>query len=152
MLPVIVGLILAIPIAWLTGQPRPGEALRAAGLLLTPEERAPPAVLLRANELAARPHAAIGQPLMLLKQDRELREAHVQMIGLPPPRGKGEVDVHLVVGQAKIADADSIPEAAGLLAPRELSAVLSNRPALQQLLDKPAAAREPPRAPMRETA
>jgi membrane glycosyltransferase len=152
MLPVVVGLILAIPIAWLTGRTATGQRLRALGLLLTPEECTPPRVLQRANELAARPHAAVGHPLMLLKQDRELREAHMQMVGTPPRRRKGDIDVHLVMAQAKIDDAETLAEAVDLLAPRELFALLSHRPALQRLLDKPAAPLETPATAMRETA
>jgi membrane glycosyltransferase len=89
---------------------------------------------------------------MLLKQDRELREAHMQMVGTPPRRRKGDIDVHLVMAQAKIDDAETLAEAVDLLAPRELFALLSHRPALQRLLDKPAAPLETPAAAMRETA
>ena len=45
MSPVVAGLMLAIPIAALTARASVGRALRAAGLLLTPEEREPPAIL-----------------------------------------------------------------------------------------------------------
>jgi membrane glycosyltransferase len=37
----------------LTRSVKIGDRLKAVGLLLTPEERAPPRLLLRANELAA---------------------------------------------------------------------------------------------------
>jgi membrane glycosyltransferase len=52
MSPVVLGLVLAIPVSALTGWPALGMAVHRLGLLATPEETAPPAVLQRANELA----------------------------------------------------------------------------------------------------
>ena len=43
MSPTIVGLVLAIPLSWLSGQLGVGLALKRMGLLLTPEEARPPA-------------------------------------------------------------------------------------------------------------
>ncbi len=54
MLPVIVGLVGCIPFATWTAGPRLGERARAAGLLVTPEEADPPAVVKRFNDLLAR--------------------------------------------------------------------------------------------------
>ena len=45
--PVVMGLVLAIPIARVTASPRLGEWLRTHGLLTTPEERQPPDILRR---------------------------------------------------------------------------------------------------------
>ncbi len=54
MSPTIVGLLLAIPLSWLSGQLDFGLALKRLGLLMTPEERRPPEIASRANELQAR--------------------------------------------------------------------------------------------------
>jgi membrane glycosyltransferase len=43
--PVILGLLLAIPLAVLTADPRLGKRLQRMGLFVTPEEREPPAIL-----------------------------------------------------------------------------------------------------------
>ena len=51
MLPVVLGLALAIPLAALTAKRGDGLALRRLGLLRIPEERLPPAVLARAAVL-----------------------------------------------------------------------------------------------------
>ncbi|MFD0936328.1 glucans biosynthesis glucosyltransferase MdoH, partial [Methylobacterium trifolii] len=51
MSPTILGLVLAIPISWASGQLGLGLALKARGLLVTPEERDPPAIALRAGLL-----------------------------------------------------------------------------------------------------
>src|SRR6476659_883050 len=54
MSPTIVGLLLAIPLSWLSGQLGAGLALKRLGLLRTPEEHRPPEIATRANELQAR--------------------------------------------------------------------------------------------------
>ena len=54
MLPVVSGLVCCIPIAGLTAARGLGEAARRAGLLVIPEEAAPPPVVAMFNRLAAR--------------------------------------------------------------------------------------------------
>ena len=54
MSPTIIGLLLAIPLSWLSGQLGAGLALKRLGLLTTPEEYRPPDIATRANELQAR--------------------------------------------------------------------------------------------------
>ena len=51
MSPVILGLVLSIPIVMLTSARAPGQWLRRRRIFCTPEELAPPAVLVRASEL-----------------------------------------------------------------------------------------------------
>jgi membrane glycosyltransferase len=141
MSPVVVGLMLAIPIAAVTARASVGRALRAAGLLLTPEEREPPAVLTRANELAsARPPDRIERPLARLLGDRALRAAHERMLKDVQPRAKGEVDVHLAVALMRIDDAADRNQAVAMLSPREAFAVMADRDALRRLAAKPEAA------------
>jgi|GEM_PF-18449 len=138
MTPVLAGLVLAIPIAALTSRPAMGHGLRRIGLLLTPEERDPPQVLRRANELAAEsepPPAA--DPVARLGEDPVLLAAHVRMLPTPEPRRRGDVDVNLVVALAKIAEAESRHDAMTLLDAKEVSAVLANREALEALFAKP---------------
>ena len=52
--PVVVGLMASIPVAALTARLDLGLWARRMGLLVTPEELAPPAILIRANTFAAR--------------------------------------------------------------------------------------------------
>ena len=139
MSPVVAGLLLAIPIAALTARSSIGRALRAAGLLLTPEERSPPPILVRANALAAeRPQAGNAHPLVRLVEDRALRAAHEDMLQDVQPRRKGDVDVHLAVAMMRIADADRYIEAVASLSARETFAVMTSGEALRRLTDKPA--------------
>jgi membrane glycosyltransferase len=61
MSPVIAGMVLSIPIVALTSARRPGRWLRRARIFATPEELAPPPVLVRAAELRAQPHALLPE-------------------------------------------------------------------------------------------
>jgi membrane glycosyltransferase len=64
MLPVVVGMLIAVPFTTLTSRSGLGQALRRHGLLLTPEETSPPPELLAAERARERIHA----PTPLLEQ------------------------------------------------------------------------------------
>ena len=130
MSPVVLGLVLAIPVSAVTGWPALGKAVRRLGLLTTPEEIEPPAVLQRANELAcewAPTRPQLSDVLARLASDAQLRALHAMMLPATPERRKGEYDVDLLLGLAKLDDADSLEEASTLLSDREKLAVLGNR-------------------------
>jgi membrane glycosyltransferase len=134
MTPVILGLLLAIPIAlWSSGV----RSKRPSGLFATPEQTAPPRVLTRANELARASHRAIGCPLRELRNGPGLLGAHLHSIAGQPPRKRGEIDPHLAVARAKIEDAQDFDEAAGFLRPREQFAVLNSGVVLGVLMKLP---------------
>jgi membrane glycosyltransferase len=136
MLPVVAGLVLAIPVAALTGSVKIGDRLKAAGLLLTPEERAPPRLLLRANELAVSADVFEGPDIGRLLMNREFLDAHMEMLESPPPRRKGTIDVHLTTALAKIDEASDLHEALAFLHSKELFAVLGSRRGMEQLRKK----------------
>jgi membrane glycosyltransferase len=139
MSPVLVGLVLAMPVVAFTSRRAIGSALRAAGLLLTPEERTPPPVLVRANALIAEPNGfSGGDPFAALAGDPHLFDAHLAMIGEPERRAKGDVDLDLVVALAKIEQAENRDEAVGMLGRKEIFAVLAHRDALLRLFAKQA--------------
>lgn len=125
MTPVILGLALAVPLAGLTAGRRTGEAFRRAGLLIVPEERAPPAVLARANALAAELESEATEPSWrALLRDPELADAHRQMLE-PPPCRRGEIDADLVLALARLEDAEGAEDLARL-SPRETAAALAD--------------------------
>jgi membrane glycosyltransferase len=136
MAPVIVGLVLAIPMAMLTS--RVG-AKRAAKLFGTPEQAAPPPVLARANELASALHQGVPSPLRELRDDPGLREAHLGNLSGQKPRNRGQIDPHLAIARAKIEDAECFDEALEYLHPRETFAVLNSPGALAALFELPVA-------------
>lgn len=141
MLPVTVGLLLAIPLAALTADGRTGDRLRRARLLVTPEMRDPPDVVRGAHALS---QAWLEQPaleaLARLAGDAELRAAH--RTALPAPRGRrrGEIDVPLATARAKLATFETRDDAA-LLTPKEKMAALADATALDTLLTLPDASR-----------
>ncbi len=134
MTPVIVGLVLAIPLAAVSANAAFGRLLQRLGLLTTPEERDPPEVLRRANALArAAENDDVTAPISRLLRDQELLVAHRAMLR-PRARRRGEVDVALVVGLAKLDDIDSLDDALHSLTQRELVAVLGNGRSLDRLV------------------
>jgi membrane glycosyltransferase len=130
MLPVILGLLFAIPIALLSL----GGKRRDRRLFRTPEETAPPQVLLRANQLAAESRD-IRCPLRELRDDAALRASHLTNLSGRQPRRRGEIDPRLAIARAKIEDAISFDEAVGFLDRGETFAVLNSAATLETLLD-----------------
>lgn len=135
MTPVILGLLLAIPLAALTGQRRAGWALRKIGLLCTPEETAPPGVLARATELV-RQYENDAEPdaFAHLLDDPDLLAAHVAM--LPPSRRPriDPIDAALLVARTKLDEATSLSESWAELSRAEQLAVLADESALDRLI------------------
>lgn len=142
MLPVVLGLALAVPLAALTGRRSLGVGLRRMGLLRIPEESHPPEVLRRAailaREAAARLTPDGGLPLLL---EPDVLSAHRQM--LPPARRPGidPLDVPLLTGSATLTEAADARFAWKGLTNAEKSAVLSDAGALGLLVAKAETAR-----------
>jgi len=76
-------------------------------------------------------------PLLELRRDAGLREAHLNNLSVRRPRKRGEVDPHLAIARAKIEDAERFDEATGFLTPREKLAVLNSPAVLTHLIDLP---------------
>jgi membrane glycosyltransferase len=131
MLPVILGLLLSIPIVMISSS---AGVSRRSRLFMTPEQSVPPAVLVRANELASAPRSPHICPLYELRSDDGLLEAHLNNLSAQRSRKRGEVDPHLAVSRAKIEDAETFEEAAEYLDQREKFAVLNAPAVLSALL------------------
>lgn len=127
--PVILGLLLAIPLGFATS-----AGSRPGGLFATPEETAPPHVLLRANELAAVPGPLPTDALSTLRGDPATLKHHLDSIAPRVGRMRGQIDHHLAVARAKIDDAETFEEAVGYLTMRETAAVLNDRPMLERMM------------------
>jgi membrane glycosyltransferase len=133
MTPVIVGLILAIPLAQWTANPVAGRNMQRHKLLLTPEESAPPDILQRANALAGEPAARdTRHAFERLFAEPALLAAHRAM--LPQvARKRGEVQVSLVVGLAKLDECTTLAEASAALTRAETMVLLSDARGLDRL-------------------
>ena len=136
MSPTIVGLILAIPLSWLSGRLGAGLALKRLGLLMIPEETRTPAVVERANALLIE-NRRLGfddaDGLLALYQDARLRQSHEAMLPPAAARRRGDIDPERVIAQAKIMDAATIHDAVHWLKPKERMVVLHDRALLDQL-------------------
>ncbi|HEX8417988.1 MAG TPA: glucans biosynthesis glucosyltransferase MdoH [Methylobacterium sp.] len=136
MSPTILGLVLAIPISWASGQLAWGLALKRLGLLMTPEEREPPGIATRAGALAAR-NAEDGlddaDALQALHADPELTRAHALMLPEAAPRPRGTIDIDRTLAQAKVVEAQTIADARAWLTPKERVALLHDRALLDRL-------------------
>ena len=144
MSPTIIGLLLAIPLSWLSGQLGAGLALKRLGLLMTPEEHRPPAIATRANELQLR-NATLGfddkDSLRAIYSDPALREKHIEMLPPALPRKRGIIETERALAEAKLVDAETIDDAISWLHPRERMVVLHDRALLNMLVhlkEKPA--------------
>lgn len=141
MSPTIAGLILAIPLSWMTGLLSVGLALRKIGLLMTPEERRRPEIVTRANEILA---AAGGAPeeapngLAVLYENPQLQAAH-EGFRLHGPRKRGQITAEWAQAEAKLDDAETIEDAIAWLKPKERMAVLNDAVLMRRLLDLPQA-------------
>ncbi len=130
MSPTILGLVLAIPLSWASGQFAIGMWLKKRKLLLTPEEGEPPAIASRANQLQAEfaKHGFDdGNALEAIYQDAGMRAAHEAMLPPAKPRKRGEIDTERAVAEAKLMDSQTIHEAMVWLKPKEQMVVLHDR-------------------------
>ncbi|MFD2141642.1 glucans biosynthesis glucosyltransferase MdoH [Ancylobacter oerskovii] len=132
MSPVVLGLVLAVPLVLWTGAARP----LLAGVLKTPEEIAPPAVLARAKALARETGAAgpPGEATSRLAADPALLAAHRAMLPDDGQRAPGDYAPERLVARAKLHDAPDLVAALGLLTPREKAAALGDHEALERLI------------------
>jgi membrane glycosyltransferase len=136
MAPVTIGLLLAMPLAALTARADAGRALGRMRLLLVPEERNIPGVLLRANALATElvdDGVKVGE---LLRRNSGLREAHAEMLPPAEARRRGAIDTDLAIAKAKTNEARTLDEAFSFMSPAETRALLSDPEGYRQLLDK----------------
>ncbi|WP_413987829.1 glucans biosynthesis glucosyltransferase MdoH [Labrys okinawensis] len=148
MSPTIIGLLLAIPLSWASGQLSIGLWLRRHGFLATPEETHPPEVATRANILSEE-LAAAGEDdsdaIEVVYRDADFRALHETMLPASPIRERGRFEQDRVMAQAKIAEAASIEEAVKWLNPKERFVALHDRGLIESLsrLHQPTKAQEP---------
>jgi membrane glycosyltransferase len=134
MAPVIAGLLLCIPIALLSSAIFPESRL-----MITPEQTAPPDVLVRANELANDSDHVFVPALIELGDDRALLEDHLANLPDDKQRIRGQIDPHLAIARAKIEDAENFEEVLSYLTTRETVAVLNSWAALRDVFAMPRA-------------
>jgi len=137
MSPTILGLVLAIPISWASGQLGLGLSLKRRRLLATPEEATPPAIAIRAGALTAR-NTELGfdgsDALTALQADPDLADAHSRMLPPGRDRPRGAIDPDRTLAAAKVSEAQTVEEARTWLTPRERMALLHDRSLIDRLV------------------
>jgi membrane glycosyltransferase len=143
MSPTIAGLILAIPISWLTSQRWLGLVFRRAGVLVTPEETTTPPIAKRGKALSK----ALGRAeedevngLTALHADPELRALHEAWLPTRKPRQRGAITADRAVAEAKIADAETIEDVVAWLNRGERLVALSDRALIAMIARLPSKA------------
>jgi membrane glycosyltransferase len=132
MSPVVLGLMLALPLGLLTS-----SRVRPAGLFATPEDNSPPAVVHRANELAASARIEMAGALQQLRQDAGLLKYHLDSLSHAGRRKYGPIDEPLATARTKIDACERFDEAVTWLDSSEVRALLNDPSALQRVLQMP---------------
>jgi membrane glycosyltransferase len=126
MLPVVLGLALAIPLALMTGRP--------SSVLRTPEDTSPPAVVARAVALQREWMALPDVSVKRLLSDAQLLSVHHAM--LPPQRRPriDPIDVTLLTARTKVEEAETLDCALEALSRPELAVALADEVSLARLV------------------
>ncbi len=136
MTPVTLGLLLAAPLAAVTARPDVGTALRKLRLLVIPEERNPPQILARANELAVALRENDLSLVELLRREPMLCQAHFGTLAPARQRPRGDIDADLAIAKAKMAELETMEETLLSLTANEKRALLSDPHGFMTLLGK----------------
>jgi membrane glycosyltransferase len=143
MSPTIAGLLMAIPLSWLSGHLGSGLALKRLGLMLIPEETHRPAIAQAARVNGDRLAAAgadEGDALAALHDDPRFFIEHERMLPPAPRRPRGAIEPDRVMAAAKLSEAEHLGEATAWLTPKERTVVLHDRALLALLARLPAEA------------
>ncbi|SEN83676.1 membrane glycosyltransferase [Paracoccus alcaliphilus] len=131
--PILAGLILSPLTSRFSASPVFGRWARIRGLLVTPEERAPPHVVSDAAAIARTlPRIALDDStLLLLGRDRHLMARHIAMLPAPKNGPAAERLTRITAG-AKIAHAKDQHEALSFLDKAETDALIADPDLLRQ--------------------
>jgi membrane glycosyltransferase len=133
LLPISAGLILSIPLSWLSGGTRRTKWLKMSGLLRAPEDKDPVPILVQLKRnLAEMPKPRKTGALTRLVNDPHLFEWHLSQ--LPDTRGEKETfDPARIIAEWKLRHADSIKHLESWLKPAEALALLRHPDCLNRL-------------------
>ena len=149
MSPTIAGLLLAIPLSWLSGHLGSGLFLKRLGLMMIPEETTTPPIATAAREAGKR-FAALGidgdDGVKALHRDPQFMLAHERMLPEAPARPRGQIEPDRVMAAAKLTEANSLTEALDWLSPKEKTVLLHDRALLALAARLPLEAGEAARA------
>ncbi|MCB2427869.1 glucans biosynthesis glucosyltransferase MdoH [Methylophaga pinxianii] len=133
LLPITGGLMLSIPLSWLSGGTRRTKLIKWLGLLRAPEERRPAPILVGLEQqLSQLTHQPYQHAFIRLLRDPELCDWHIAQLpdnsGNPP-----EFHPPRILAEWKVKHANSMQQLESWLEPAESLAFLNQRDCLQQL-------------------
>ncbi|MEX1298042.1 MAG: glucans biosynthesis glucosyltransferase MdoH, partial [Desulfotignum sp.] len=133
LLPVSAGLILSIPLSWVSGGTRRTKWLKMTGLLRAPEEKKPVQILVQLKQkLADMPKPLKTGALTRLVNDPHLFEWHLSQ--LPETQEKKQTfDPSRIIAEWKLKHADSIKHLESWLEPAEALTLLRDPDCLNRL-------------------
>ncbi len=95
------GLLIAAPLSKMSGSVAVGRVLSFLGLLRTSEEKRPPALIRRRDELLAQAPEPSTDALRVLAVNRQARYAHVSGNLPRPDETRGHPDAHRLTAEQK---------------------------------------------------
>ncbi len=133
LLPITAGLMLSIPLSWLSGGARSAKLFKKIGLLRVPEEKYPDHILVELqHKLAAIPAQERALALSRLVNNPPLCAWHIAQ--LPSAAGLAPVfHAPTVTGEWKVRHADSLAQLETWLEPAETMALLSSADCIEQI-------------------
>ncbi|MDP5307262.1 glucans biosynthesis glucosyltransferase MdoH [Paracoccus spongiarum] len=137
--PILAGLLLSPLTSRFSASPVFGRWARMRGLLVTPEERDPPAILSEASAATrALPRPMAGAEAILhLAEDAAARTRHAALLDPPPARSAAQ-RLPQITAEAKIDHAANRAEALGFLTRDETEALVSDAALLERWSRLPA--------------
>jgi membrane glycosyltransferase len=138
--PALVGLALAIPLSALTASSAVGRAMRAMGVLVTPEEQYPPQVATRTDAVEPLYTEALAEVPRFAEvvSDPDKLETHLRLLDPAPVPARGQIDTITACADARIRSVLSQAEAVAAFTRQELTAVMANPRLLRDLAALPA--------------
>ncbi|BDZ74681.1 hypothetical protein GCM10025856_24000 [Methylophaga marina] len=135
LLPISGGLMLSIPLSWLSGGAKRARPFTILGLLRAPEEKRPSSIVKSLIEQIKKTpqQDPVDSPLMCLDQHAELCKWHLAQLPLLDAPKPDEFHAPTVTAEWKIRHAPSLHQLEKSLEPVEMIALLSQEVAVKQL-------------------
>ncbi len=135
--PTLAGLLLAIPLSKISGNPNAGRILRKLALLRTPEEHHVPELMRRRDELVELAPPVPREALRFIARNRQAMLAHISGNLPRPQETRGHPDPHRLTAEQKVMDAKTLQEALSWLGPAERVHVAGDPRLLERLAELP---------------
>lgn len=143
LLPITAGLVLSIPLSWMSGQRRLGRLFGRLQLLRTPEDKYPPPILETIRQASAAAMVTVGasdprqHPIERLALDPELAAWHVAQLKDTSDAVPEEIDEDLLTALAKAERVSDVRRLAQWLTPAQTRALIGDLRYFRRFCDAP---------------